>query len=46
MSGKNEDIDNSSIDVIVPDRLIVEFKEALIFAFLGYLRIKEQPNCL
>lgn len=37
---------NSRIEVIVPDRLIVEFKEALIFAFLGYLRVREQPNCL
>lgn len=38
--------DNSRMEVIVPDKLIVEFKEALIFAFLGYLRVKEQPNCL
>lgn len=32
--------------VIVPDAYTVEFKEALIFAFLGYLRIHNQINCL
>lgn len=34
------------INVIVPDMLTVQFKEALIFAFLGILRIKKQNNCL
>ncbi|QDH78665.1 anhydro-N-acetylmuramic acid kinase [Echinicola soli] len=31
-------------EVIVPDRSIVEFKEALIFAFLGVLRLKNEVN--
>jgi len=30
----------------IPDEKIINFKEALIFAFLGLLRILEQPNCL
>lgn len=32
--------------VIVPDRLTIEFKEALIFAFLGHLRLNNQTNTL
>ncbi|WP_258102818.1 anhydro-N-acetylmuramic acid kinase [Marinoscillum sp. MHG1-6] len=28
----------------VPDEVLVSFKEALIFGFLGLLRLKEQPN--
>ena len=31
---------------IVPDRLTVNFKEALIFAFLGVLFVCDIPNCL
>jgi anhydro-N-acetylmuramic acid kinase len=33
-------------EVIVPDALTVNFKEALIFAFLGYLRLTERINTL
>jgi len=32
--------------VTVPEQRIVEFKEALIFAFLGVLRMEQQLNCL
>ncbi|HEY1039051.1 MAG TPA: anhydro-N-acetylmuramic acid kinase [Bacteroidia bacterium] len=32
--------------LIVPDKKTVEYKEALIFAFLGLLRVLEIPNCL
>ena len=32
--------------VIVPDKEIVDFKEALVFAYLGLLRIENQVNCL
>lgn len=35
-----------NVRVIVPDTLTVQFKEALIFAFLGILRIRQQSNCL
>jgi len=36
----------SSAQIIIPDNKIVEFKEALIFAFLGVLRLRQEPNCL
>lgn len=36
----------SSAVLTVPDRHIVEFKEALIFAFLGMLRLQEKHNTL
>jgi anhydro-N-acetylmuramic acid kinase len=32
--------------VVLPDRIIVDFKEALIFAFLGALRKAGEPNAL
>jgi len=33
-------------DVLVPKEDLVNYKEGLIFAFLGLLRIKNQNNCL
>lgn len=33
-------------DVIVPDILTVNYKEALVFAFLGMLRLNGENNCL
>jgi len=36
----------TSLVVHIPDPLTVDFKEALVFAFLGLLRILEKPNCL
>jgi len=32
--------------IIIPEKKIVDFKEALVFAFLGVLRYREQINCL
>jgi len=32
--------------IIIPDEQLVDFKEALVFAFLGYLRVYEEDNCL
>lgn len=32
--------------IVIPDALIVHYKEALIFSFLGYLRIRHQANSL
>jgi len=36
----------SKCEVIIPDSKTVEYKEALIFAFLGLLRLNKQVNCL
>lgn len=33
-------------DVVIPNDELIQFKEALIFAFLGYLRLHEKPNAL
>jgi anhydro-N-acetylmuramic acid kinase len=35
-----------SAGVIVPDKLIVDYKEALVFAFLGVLRLRGEENVL
>ena len=34
------------IQIVIPDNLLVDYKEALIFAFLGCLRVNNQTNCL
>ncbi|MFL5754132.1 MAG: anhydro-N-acetylmuramic acid kinase [Bacteroidia bacterium] len=36
----------TSAELVIPDKKTIEFKEALIFAFLGMLRLKEEPNAL
>jgi len=36
----------SRLKTVIPDNETIDFKEALIFAFLGVLRITNQPNCL
>lgn len=36
----------SESKLVLPTSEIINFKEALIFAYLGYLRITEQANCL
>jgi len=41
-----EQVSRHGIHVVVPDSTIVEFKEAIIFAYLGLLRILERPNAL
>lgn len=33
-------------EIIIPTRKLLKFKEALIFAFLGVLRIRGEVNCL
>jgi anhydro-N-acetylmuramic acid kinase len=33
-------------EVVIPNETVVDFKEALIFAYLGLLRVLEKPNCL
>lgn len=36
----------TSFEIVIPEPILIEMKEALIFAFLGVLRMLEQPNVL
>lgn len=36
----------SKADIIIPDKMLIDYKEALIFAFMGVLRLRNEPNCL
>lgn len=37
---------NKKAEIIIPTQDLVEFKEALIFAFLGILKLRNEVNCL
>ena len=37
---------HAKIDIVIPDDDIVNFKEAIVFGFLGVLRVLNQNNCL
>ncbi len=37
-------VDNATL--IIPEDDVVKFKEALVFAFLGVLRVRDEVNCL
>ncbi|MDM1297307.1 anhydro-N-acetylmuramic acid kinase [Empedobacter falsenii] len=36
----------STVEIIIPIDNLIDFKEALIFAFLGYRRVHNEINCL
>ena len=36
----------SNAEIVIPDDTVIQFKEALIFAFLGYLRLNQKINTL
>jgi len=38
--------EKTDTQITIPEEQLIEFKEALIFAFLGYLRVNEENNCL
>jgi anhydro-N-acetylmuramic acid kinase len=38
--------EHSGVNLILPDPIIINYKEALIFAFLGVLRWRQEVNCL
>ncbi len=35
-----------NVNMIIPDNMLIEYKEALVFAFLGVLRMQSKVNCL
>lgn len=37
---------NTEVELIVPDHKTINYKEALVFAFLGLLRMQGKSNCL
>jgi anhydro-N-acetylmuramic acid kinase len=37
---------STSCEITLPNNELIEFKEAMIFAFLGVLRIRDEINCL
>lgn len=37
---------DDQVEVVLPDKSLVNFKEAVVFAFMGVLRRREEVNCL
>ena len=37
---------NTDAEIVVPDTELINFKEALVFALMGVLRIQNKPNVL
>jgi anhydro-N-acetylmuramic acid kinase len=35
-----------NVSLILPDENVIKFKEAMVFAFLGVLRVRDEVNCL
>ncbi len=38
--------EKSQCEIVIPSHKVIEYKEALVFALLGVLRINEMDNCL
>jgi anhydro-N-acetylmuramic acid kinase len=38
-------LEDSAVEITIPDQATVDFKEAIIFGFLGLLRIMNRVNC-
>ena len=36
----------SEANIIIPENKLIDYKEALIFGFLGVLKLENIPNCL
>ncbi|WP_297093594.1 anhydro-N-acetylmuramic acid kinase [uncultured Draconibacterium sp.] len=36
----------TTIEIVLPEADLIDYKEAIVFAFMGVLRLKEQVNCL
>lgn len=41
-----QNLENYNINYTIPENTIINFKESLIFALLGYLKINNETNCL
>ncbi len=37
---------SENLNIVIPDAKTIDFKEAIIFAFMGVLKEREEPNCL
>lgn len=37
---------SEKVSVVVPNKQLVDYKEALIFAYMGWLNLQNKPNCL
>jgi anhydro-N-acetylmuramic acid kinase len=40
------DLGGDNVSLILPDENVIKFKEAMVFAFLGVLRVRGEVNCL